>query len=91
MVTTFSNHLRFLQAYILILVTSIEDIGAGYLDPATGYACYPMKYKAIVFRPYRGEVLDAIVTSASKVSEIIRLMLNSSLHHRKGCSLKQDL
>lgn len=28
---------------------------------------YPVKYKAIVFRPFKGEVLDAIVTQVNKV------------------------
>ena len=28
---------------------------------------YPVRYKAIVFRPFKGEVLDAVVTQVNKV------------------------
>ena len=34
----------------------------GIIQPGQGYVVYPVKYKAIVFRPFKGEVLDAVVT-----------------------------
>lgn len=48
-------------------VTTIDNIGAGIIQPGQGFVVYPVKYKAIVFRPFKGEVLDAIVTQVNKV------------------------
>jgi len=54
----------------IICVTKILDDKdvklEGILDPSSGYANYHVKYVAIVFRPFKGEVLDAIVTNACK-------------------------
>lgn len=46
----------------VIAVTTIDTIGAGLIQPGQGFVVYPVKYKAIVFRPFKGEVLDAVVT-----------------------------
>ena len=46
----------------VISVTTIDNIGAGLIQPGRGFVVYPVKYKAIVFRPFKGEVLDAVVT-----------------------------
>lgn len=51
----------------VIAVTTIDNIGLGALQQGRGFALYPVKYKAIVFRPFKGEVLDAIVTQVNKV------------------------
>lgn len=48
-------------------MTTIDSIGAGLIQPGQGFVVYPVKYKAIVFRPFKGEVLDAIVTQVNKV------------------------
>jgi DNA-directed RNA polymerase subunit E'/Rpb7 len=37
------------------------------IQPSRGFVVYPVKYKAIVFRPFKGEVLDAVVTQVNKV------------------------
>ena len=52
----------------VIAVTTIDNIGAGLIQPSRGFVIYPVKYKAIVFRPFKGEVLDAVVTQINKVS-----------------------
>ena len=52
----------------MIAVTTIDNIGAGMIQPSRGFVVYPVKYKAIVFRPFKGEVLDAVVTQVNKVS-----------------------
>ena len=46
----------------VIAVTTIDSVGAGLIQPGEGFVMYPVKYKAIVFRPFKGEVLDAVVT-----------------------------
>lgn len=51
----------------VICVTSIENIGPGNIKPGEGFVLYNVKYKAIVFRPFKGEVLDAVVTQVNKV------------------------
>jgi len=59
---------EFLCRYgFVIAVTSIDNIGAGLIQPGQGFVVYPVKYKAIVFRPFKGEVLDAVVTQVNKV------------------------
>lgn len=52
----------------VIAVTTIDNIGSGIIQPGQGFVVYPVKYKAIVFRPFKGEVLDAVVTQVNKVS-----------------------
>ncbi|XP_062510507.1 DNA-directed RNA polymerase II subunit RPB7 [Corticium candelabrum] len=51
----------------VIAVTTIDNIGVGFVQPGQGFVKYPIKYKAIVFRPFKGEVLDAVVTQVNKV------------------------
>lgn len=51
----------------MIAVTTIDSIGAGLILPGQGFVIYPVKYKAIVFRPFKGEVLDAVVRQVNKV------------------------
>lgn len=52
----------------VIAVTSINDIGSGIIQAGQGFVVYPVKYKAIVFRPFKGEVLDAVVKQVNKVN-----------------------
>lgn len=54
----------------VIAVTTIDSIGSGVIQPGQGFVVYPVKYKAIVFRPFKGEVLDAVVTQINKVNLI---------------------
>lgn len=51
----------------VIAVTTIDMIGSGNIQPSQGFVVYPVKYKAIVFRPFKGEVLDAVVKQVNKV------------------------
>lgn len=55
----------------VIAVTTIDNIGAGLIQPGRGFVVYPVKYKAIVFRPFKGEVLDAVVTQVNKVDSLV--------------------
>jgi DNA-directed RNA polymerase II subunit RPB7 len=58
---------HFFRHGFVIAVTTIDNIGAGIIQPGQGYVVYPVKYKAIVFRPFKGQVLDAVVTQVNKV------------------------
>ncbi|KAJ3326221.1 DNA-directed RNA polymerase II subunit [Boothiomyces sp. JEL0866] len=51
----------------IISVVDIVDIGKGVLQSNTGFAEYRIEYKAIVFKPFRNEVFDGIVTTVNKV------------------------
>uniref|UniRef100_UPI00358F8B9F DNA-directed RNA polymerase II subunit RPB7 isoform X2 n=1 Tax=Myxine glutinosa TaxID=7769 RepID=UPI00358F8B9F len=51
----------------VIAVTTIDNIGAGTIQQGRGFVLYPVKYRAIVFRPFKGEVVDAVVTQVNKV------------------------
>ncbi|XP_015781249.1 DNA-directed RNA polymerase II subunit RPB7 [Tetranychus urticae] len=51
----------------IIAVTTIDHIGHGLIQQNSGFVLYPIKYRAIVFRPFKGEVLDAVVTQVNKV------------------------
>lgn len=57
----------FIRYGFVIAVTTIDSIGAGLILPGQGFVVYPVKYKAIVFRPFKGEVLDAVVRQVNKV------------------------
>lgn len=59
--------LNYFRYGFVIAVTTIDNIGAGLIQPGQGFVVYPVKYKAIVFRPFKGEVLEAIVTQVNKV------------------------
>lgn len=51
----------------VISVLNISDdwMGKGALDNSTGGAVYKVGYEAIVFRPFKNEVLDVIVSSVN--------------------------
>ncbi|ESO11251.1 hypothetical protein HELRODRAFT_104718 [Helobdella robusta] len=51
----------------VVAVTTIDNIGVGLIQPGRGFVVYPVKYKAIVFRPFKGEVLEGIVTQVNKI------------------------
>ena len=40
------------------------------LDPDTGYAHFPVSYLALVFRPFKNEVLVAKVSTVNNVSQL---------------------
>ncbi|EEC04846.1 DNA-directed RNA polymerase subunit E', putative, partial [Ixodes scapularis] len=54
----------------VVAVMTIDNIGAGLIQPGRGFVVYPVRYTAIVFRPFKGEVLDAVVTQVNKVSGV---------------------
>lgn len=57
----------------IIAVTGIDSIGDGKIQPGQGFVVYPVKYKAIVFRPMKGEVLDAVVSQVNKVGIFVTI------------------
>lgn len=49
--------------HFVICVMDMVDIGEGRVLPSGGHAEYTIKYRAIIWKPFRGETVDAIVTS----------------------------
>lgn len=51
----------------MLMVTEIMGIGQGKIREGTGSATFHVEYTCLVFRPFKGEVLDAVVASVNKV------------------------
>ncbi|EFC37642.1 predicted protein [Naegleria gruberi] len=51
----------------IVSVTEITKIGQGKIGESSGYATFPINYKAIVFKPFKGEVCDAVVYKVTPV------------------------
>ena len=51
----------------IITVTAVDSVGQGAIRDGAGSALFTLRYSALVFRPSRGEVLDCVVASVSKV------------------------
>ncbi|KAL3612288.1 hypothetical protein D5086_003308 [Populus alba] len=45
----------------------IENIGKGLIRDGTGFVTFPVKYQCVVFRPFKGEILEAVVTMVNKM------------------------
>lgn len=49
--------------FMIIAVLQIDDISEPKIAPGTGFAQYNVGYRAMVWRPFRGEVVDGKVTN----------------------------
>lgn len=57
----------------VVAITSIDNIGDGIIQSSTGFATYQLKYKAIIFRPFKNEVLDGVVEQVNKVGIFLKI------------------
>ncbi|KAJ1531284.1 DNA-directed RNA polymerase II subunit, partial [Cladochytrium tenue] len=51
----------------VISVVEIVDIGRGVLQTVTGFAEFRVVYKAIVFKPFKNQVVDGLVTTVNRL------------------------
>ncbi|KAJ7777444.1 RNA polymerase Rpb7 [Mycena metata] len=51
----------------IIAVVSILDIGKGMVLSGSGQAEFITRYRAIVFKPFKGEVVDGVVNNVNKM------------------------
>ncbi|EFA79139.1 RNA polymerase II core subunit [Heterostelium album PN500] len=51
----------------IITITSVDFVSRGKVLESTGYVVLPVKYRAIIFKPFKGEVLDAVVTKVTNL------------------------
>jgi len=49
----------------IVKVLTIDKAGAGKVQDGDANVIFPLSYKALVFMPYKGEILDAIVEGVS--------------------------
>ncbi|KAF5939556.1 hypothetical protein HYC85_023815 [Camellia sinensis] len=52
----------------VVVITGIENVGKGLIRDGTGFVTFPVKYQCVVFRPFKGEILEAVVTMVNKVA-----------------------
>jgi len=48
---------------MIIAIIDVEDISEPKVVPGSGFAQFDVSYRAIVWRPFRGEVVDGLVSS----------------------------
>ncbi|KAL2898839.1 DNA-directed RNA polymerase II subunit RPB7 [Bienertia sinuspersici] len=51
----------------VVAITGIEHVGKGLIRDRTGFVTFPVKYRCVVFRPFKGEILEAVVTMVNKL------------------------
>ncbi|CAN6849480.1 unnamed protein product [Brassica oleracea] len=63
----------------VVAITGIESVGKGLIRDGTAFVTFPVKYQCVVFRPFKGEILEAVVTLVNKVMcyYIVSLMFYS--------------
>lgn len=54
--------------YIVTVIDSMPiNVGSGVVPSGQGSAVFNVKYNAVVFKPFKGEVVDALVTNVNKM------------------------
>ncbi|KAJ3219380.1 Cullin-2 [Dinochytrium kinnereticum] len=51
----------------IISVVEVTSVGRGVLQSTSGYAEFSIVYKAIVFKPFKNQVVDGVVTTVNKL------------------------
>lgn len=52
--------------FIVAVLQVSPNIPPGELEEGTGFAVFPLQYQAVVFRPFKGEVLDSVVSKVTQ-------------------------
>ncbi|KAF2088207.1 DNA-directed RNA polymerase II 19 kDa polypeptide [Saccharata proteae CBS 121410] len=60
-----------IEDFFIICVMDAKDLSAGRVLPGTGYIEYKVHFKAVVWKPFRGEILDGIVSSVSEMGILV--------------------
>lgn len=58
----------------IICVLNVMDTGSGTVIPGDGAAEFLCRYRAIVFKPFKGEVLEGIVDEVTKVGPALSVV-----------------
>jgi hypothetical protein len=70
----------------IISVVDVVDIGRGILQSTSGFAEFTIIYKAIVFKPFKNQVVDGVVTTVNRV-RYVGCFWNWFVFTRRGPSL----
>ncbi|KAI8811195.1 RNA polymerase Rpb7 [Cladochytrium replicatum] len=57
----------------VIAVVDILDIGRGVLQSTSGLAEFTIEYKAVVFKPFKNQVVDGVVTTVNKMGFFVEV------------------
>ncbi|CAN7032920.1 unnamed protein product, partial [Brassica oleracea var. botrytis] len=57
----------------VVAITGIESVGNGLVRNGTAFVTFPLKYQCVVFRPFKGQILEAVVTLVNKAMSITGL------------------
>lgn len=73
----------------IVCVLSVDSIGKGIVQDSYGLANFDIKYKAIVLKPFKGEVVDAVVATVNKVASLALFpcRMNDANESSGGCFL----
>lgn len=64
----------------------VLNVGAGTIQPGTGMAQFIVQYRAIVYKPFKDEVVDGTVTTVNKVRSVQSLIARRVLGSIDSCS-----
>lgn len=56
-----------LDNYYIICIIDVKDIQEGRVVPGTGYAEYNLEFRAVVWKPFKGEVVRLCFASPVKL------------------------
>lgn len=56
--------------YYIVCITNIYDVSAGKVRPNRGEANFRMKYRAIVWKPFKGEVVGPVHFGRGMIAEV---------------------
>ncbi|WZZ21633.1 hypothetical protein YC2023_123020 [Brassica napus] len=51
----------------VVAITGIESVGNGLVRNGTAFVTFPVKYQCVVFRPFKGQIFEAVVTLVNKM------------------------
>lgn len=58
--------------YIICVMDGMKiDMGKGRIIPGDGSAEFEVKYRAVVWRPFKGEVVDGIVSNVQQLGVLV--------------------
>ena len=62
---------EYLTFHGALAVTEVKSVGTGFISEIhSGHAIFDVEYQAVVFKVFKGEVLDCVVTQVTKVFHI---------------------
>jgi DNA-directed RNA polymerase subunit E'/Rpb7 len=75
----------------IVAIISVDGIGSGMVHDSYGFVSFDVKYTAIVLKPFKNEVFDAMVESVNKVRGHRIDIYSSYQHYRWDSLLMLDL